>query len=101
MFHIKAARAREAGAFDAEIVPVMAWFQEVDKKMGEKISKQQTIAVTQDDGIRTNISPEALAKLKPTFKTDGTTTTVGCAPDEMGIGPALAIPQLLEQHDDR
>jgi acetyl-CoA acyltransferase 1 len=26
-------------------------------------------------------------------------TTVGCAPDEMGIGPALAIPKLLERHN--
>ncbi|KAL1844748.1 hypothetical protein VTK73DRAFT_1872 [Phialemonium thermophilum] len=24
-------------------------------------------------------------------------TTIGCAPDEMGIGPALAIPKLLRQ----
>ncbi|CAI6084260.1 unnamed protein product [Clonostachys chloroleuca] len=133
--HIKAARAREAGAFDAEIVPVTTRFQEVDKKTGEKIGEQQTITVTQDDGIRANISPEALAKLKPAFKADGTSTagnssqvsdgaaatllmkrstatelglpilgkfvsatTVGCAPDEMGIGPALAIPKLLEQH---
>ncbi|PNY25339.1 3-ketoacyl-CoA thiolase 2, peroxisomal [Tolypocladium capitatum] len=24
--------------------------------------------------------------------------TAGCAPDEMGIGPALAIPRLLAQH---
>ncbi|TIX46847.1 MAG: acetyl-CoA C-acyltransferase, partial [Mesorhizobium sp.] len=24
--------------------------------------------------------------------------TVGCAPEEMGIGPALAIPSLLERH---
>ncbi|CAH0044363.1 unnamed protein product [Clonostachys solani] len=133
--HINAARAREAGAFDAEIVPVTTRFQEVDKKTGEKIGEQQIITVTQDDGIRANISPEALAKLKPAFKTDGTSTagnssqvsdgaaatllmkrstatelglpilgkfvsatTVGCAPDEMGIGPALAIPKLLEQH---
>ncbi|CAG9993986.1 unnamed protein product [Clonostachys byssicola] len=133
--HTRAARAREAGAFDAEIVPVTTRFQEVDKKTGEKIGEQQIITVTQDDGIRANISPEALAKLKPAFKTDGTSTagnssqvsdgaaatllmkrstatelglpilgkfvsatTVGCAPDEMGIGPALAIPKLLEQH---
>lgn len=133
--HIKAARAREAGAFNAEIVPVTTRFQEVDKKTGEKIGEQQIITVTQDDGIRANISPEALAKLKPAFMTDGTSTagnssqvsdgaaatllmkrstatelglpilgkfvsatTVGCAPDEMGIGPALAIPKLLEQH---
>uniref|UniRef100_A0A8H7MZQ0 acetyl-CoA C-acyltransferase n=1 Tax=Bionectria ochroleuca TaxID=29856 RepID=A0A8H7MZQ0_BIOOC len=133
--HIKAARAREAGAFNAEIVPVTTRFQEVDKKTGEKIGEQQIITVTQDDGIRANISPEALAKLKPAFMTDGTSTagnssqvsdgaaatllmkrstatelglpilgkfvsatTVGCAPDEMGIGPALAIPKLLEQY---
>ncbi|VUC37374.1 unnamed protein product [Clonostachys rosea] len=133
--HIKAAKAREAGAFDAEIVPVTTRFQEVDKKTGEKIGEQQIITVAQDDGIRANISPEALAKLKPAFKTDGTSTagnssqvsdgaaatllmkrstatelglpilgkfvsatTVGCAPDEMGIGPALAIPKLLEHH---
>jgi acetyl-CoA C-acetyltransferase len=24
--------------------------------------------------------------------------TIGCAPEEMGIGPALAIPQLLNHH---
>ena len=24
--------------------------------------------------------------------------TIGCAPEEMGIGPALAIPQLLKHH---
>lgn len=26
------------------------------------------------------------------------TVTVGCDPDEMGVGPAVAIPKLLEQH---
>ncbi|KAK3292387.1 Thiolase, N-terminal domain-containing protein [Chaetomium fimeti] len=134
--HVRAARARESGAFDAEIVPVTTRFQEVDKQ-GNKIGAEQTITATQDDGIRAGASVEALAKLKPAFKPDGgastagnssqvsdgaaatllmrrsTATTLGladsimgkfvaasvagCAPDEMGVGPALAIPRVLGQ----
>ncbi|KAF6799416.1 3-ketoacyl-thiolase [Colletotrichum sojae] len=133
--HKNAARAREEGAFAQEIVPVTTRFQEVDKQ-GNKVGEEQTITVTQDDGIRATVGIEALAKLKPAFKPDGASTagnssqvsdgaaatllirrstatelgltdsiigkfvsatTVGCAPDEMGIGPALAIPKLLDQ----
>ncbi|KAI9149928.1 3-ketoacyl-CoA thiolase 2 [Paramyrothecium foliicola] len=133
--HMNAAKARESGAFQAEIVPVTTRYQEKDKKTGEKIGEEQVITVTQDDGIRPNVNAESLAKLKPAFKADGTSTagnssqvsdgaaasllmnrstavelglpilgkfisatTIGCAPDEMGIGPALAIPKLLHRH---
>ncbi|KAI8628492.1 Thiolase, N-terminal domain-containing protein [Xylariaceae sp. FL1651] len=131
--HRRAARARDDGSFDAEIVPVRTRFQEVDKE-GNKVGDEQRITVTRDDGIRANATVEALAKLKPAFKADGASTagnssqvsdgaaatllmrrstatelgltgrimgrfvgaaTVGCAPDEMGVGPALAIPLLL------
>ncbi|KAI1273904.1 Thiolase, N-terminal domain-containing protein [Xylaria sp. FL0933] len=131
--HLRAAKARETGAFDGEIVPVHTRFQEVDKE-GNKLGEEKAITVTKDDGIRANATLEALAKLKPAFKQDGTSTagnssqvsdgaaatllmrrstaqtlglernvmgkfvgavTVGCDPDEMGIGPALAIPALL------
>lgn len=133
--HRRAASARAAGHFDAEIVPVHTRFQEVDKQ-GNKVGDEQAVTVTQDDGIRANATLEALAKLKPAFASDGTSTAgnssqvsdgaaatllmrrstaaelgltssiigkfvaatvVGCAPDEMGIGPALAIPRLLDQ----
>ncbi|KAL2187132.1 thiolase [Thermothelomyces heterothallicus CBS 203.75] len=133
--HLRAARARDSGAFDAEIVPVTTRFQEVDKQ-GNKVGEEKTITVTQDDGIRAGASIESLAKLKPAFRPDGASTAgnssqvsdgaaatllmrrstatrlgladsimgkfvaasvVGCAPDEMGIGPALAIPKLLGQ----
>ncbi|KAK2017421.1 acetyl-CoA acetyltransferase [Colletotrichum eremochloae] len=133
--HQNAARASEDGSFAQEIVPVTTRYQEVDKQ-GNKVGEEQTITVTKDDGIRANISIEALQKLKPAFKPDGASTagnssqvsdgaaatllmrrstatelgltdsiigkfigatTVGCAPDEMGIGPALAIPKLLGQ----
>lgn len=133
--HLRAARARESGAFAGEIVPVTTRWQEVDKQ-GNKVGEEKTVTVSEDDGIRANASLEGLQKLKPAFAADGASTagnssqvsdgaaatllmsrstatqlglagsimgkfvsavTVGCAPDEMGVGPALAIPKLLGQ----
>ena len=132
--HRRAAKAQAEGLFDKEIVPVITQFQEVDKK-GAKVGELQDVTVTKDDGIRTTASLEGMAKLKPAFKENGTSTAgnssqisdgaaatlllrrstanelglsssiigrwagtqvAGCRPDEMGIGPAIAIPKLLE-----
>ncbi|KAK8044517.1 acetyl-CoA acetyltransferase [Apiospora rasikravindrae] len=131
--HRRAAKAQAEGAFDKEIVKVHTRFQEVDKQ-GNKVGEEKQIEVSKDDGIRAGATLEALAKLKPAFQADGTSTagnssqvsdgaaatllmrrstatalgltgsvlgkfvaaaTAGCAPDEMGVGPALAIPALL------
>jgi acetyl-CoA acyltransferase 1 len=131
--HQKALRAQQEGWFDKEIVPVTTRFQDVDKE-GNKGELRQ-ITVTKDDGIRANASIEGMAKLKPAFKENGTSTAgnssqvsdgaaatlmmrrsmaaelgltssiigkwagtqvAGCKPDEMGIGPAIAIPKLLD-----
>lgn len=128
--HIKAAKARENGLFDKEIVPVTTRW----RPNPEVPDLEEDITVTKDDGIRANSTPEGLAKMKPAFKEDGTATAgnssqvsdgaaaalmmrrstatelglsssiigkwagtqvIGCKPDEMGIGPALAIPKLL------
>lgn len=133
--HRRAARAQDSGRFDGQIVPVHTRFQETDKQ-GNKVGEEQQIVVTKDDGVRASVTAEALAKLKPAFKADGTSTagnssqvsdgaaatllmrrstatelgltssiigkfvgaaTVGCNPDEMGVGPALAIPALLKR----
>lgn len=112
--HQKAARARAAGKFRKEIVPVGT--------------------VTEDDGIRPQTTIEVLSKLKPVFSKDGRTTagnssqtTDGAAavlimsraeadkrglpilgvwrgyavksvpPRIMGIGPGVAIPAVLKQ----
>lgn len=112
--HLKAARARAAGKFENEIVPV-----------GN---------VTEDDGIRPRTTIEILSKLKPVFSKNGVTTagnssqtTDGAAvvlimtrveankrrlpiigvwkgysvksvpPRVMGIGPSVAIPDVLKQ----
>lgn len=128
--HNRAARAREAGLFKEEIVPVTTRWIEPENPEDVK-----TVTVSQDDGIRPGTKVEKLATMKPAFKPDGASTAgnssqvsdgasaalmmrrstatalglereiigkwagtqvVGCQPDEMGIGPALAIPKLLE-----
>lgn len=133
--HVRAARARESGAFADEIVPVETTFQEVDKQ-GNKVGEAKPIVAREDDGIRASATIEGLAKLKAVFAADGASTagnssqvsdgaaatllmrrstatelgltgsiigkfvgavSVGCKPDEMGIGPALAIPKVLGQ----
>ena len=60
--HLRAARAREEGRFDKEIVPIT-----VTGEGGET-------TVTQDGGIRPDSSIEKLANLKPAFKEDGVIT---------------------------
>ncbi|KAI1049486.1 hypothetical protein LB506_005242 [Fusarium annulatum] len=123
--HLKAAEAQASGSFLDEIVPV-------PQKMPDGLEE---VVVDTDDGIRPQASLEGLAKLKPAFRENGTSTagnssqvsdgaaatllmrrstanelglggnilgkfvsavTVGCAPDEMGVGPAIAIPKLLD-----
>ncbi|KAI0186257.1 Thiolase, N-terminal domain-containing protein [Xylaria flabelliformis] len=131
--HRRAAAAQSRRDFENEIVPVNTRFQEVDKS-GNKVGEEQRITVTADDGIRAGATLETLAKLKPAFSPEGSSTagnssqvsdgaaatllmrrstatslgleknvmgkfvaavTVGCDPDEMGVGPAIAIPALL------
>jgi len=60
--HVRAARAREEGRFDREIVPV-----DVTTEDGPK-------TFAQDEGIRPDSSIERLAQLKPAFKPDGVIT---------------------------
>jgi acetyl-CoA acyltransferase len=56
----KAARARDRGRFEREIVPV-----EIPQKKGEPVR------VAQDEFLRPGTSIEILGKLKPAFRTDG------------------------------
>ena len=129
--HKRASKAQKSGQFDAEIIPVKV--QQIDPEHPDAPAKEVT--VDKDDGIRHDISVEKMAKLKPAFAKDGTSTagnssqvsdgaaatlllrrstanelglssniigkwvatqTAGCKPDEMGVGPAIAIPKLLD-----
>jgi acetyl-CoA C-acetyltransferase len=66
--HQKAVRARKSCFFEAQILPV-----EVQQKKGE------AVVIKYDESPREDTSMEALAKLKPAFKKDGT-VTAGNAP---------------------
>jgi acetyl-CoA C-acetyltransferase len=77
--HRKAVRAQEAGKFRAEIVAV-----EVPQRKGDPV------VVDRDEGPRSDTSLEALAKLKPVFKKDGT-VTAGNAPGINDGAAALVV----------
>ncbi|CAA7390679.1 unnamed protein product [Spirodela intermedia] len=83
--HRKAAAATAAGRFKDEIIPVKTKI--VDPKTGEE--KEVTISV--DDGIRPGTSLSGLAKLKPAFKKDGTTTAGNSSQVTDGAGAVLLM----------
>jgi 3-oxoadipyl-CoA thiolase len=67
--HQRAVAARQAGRFDAELVPVA-----IPQRKGE------TIAVGTDEGPRPDSSLESLGRLKPIFQVDGTVTAGNASP---------------------
>nr|XP_010933143.1 3-ketoacyl-CoA thiolase 2, peroxisomal isoform X2 [Elaeis guineensis] len=83
--HSRAAAAAAAGKFKEEIIPVTTKI--VDPKTGEE--KRVTISV--DDGIRPGTSVSVLAKLKPAFKKDGTTTAGNASQVSDGAGAVLLM----------
>merc|ERR1719305_192012 len=125
--HKKALEAQASGIMAAEIIPVKT-------KVVGKDGETKEIVVDKDEGPRPGTTAEKLAKLKPAFFAEGSTTAgnasqvsdgagavllmrrskakeigapiigvfrgyscVGVQPDEMGVGPAVAIPAVLKQ----
>jgi acetyl-CoA acyltransferase len=64
--HQKALAAQDAGAFDAEIMPI-----EIPRR------KQEPLMVDRDEGPRRDTSLERLAKLRPAFKREDGSVTAG------------------------
>uniref|UniRef100_A0A1D1XWD5 acetyl-CoA C-acyltransferase n=1 Tax=Anthurium amnicola TaxID=1678845 RepID=A0A1D1XWD5_9ARAE len=83
--HKKAAAAQEAGLFNEEIIPVKTKW--TDPKTGD----EKEIVVSADDGIRKGTTPESLAKLKPAFAADGTTTAGSSSQVSDGAGAVLLM----------
>jgi acetyl-CoA acyltransferase len=69
----RAARARDEGRFEREIVPVEGIHR--DKDTGD--IKDTGELVTADEGIREGTTVETLGNLKPAFKKDGGKVTAG------------------------
>ena len=77
--HQKAVRARKSCFFEAQILPL-----EVPQKKGDPL------VIKYDESPREDTSLEALAKLKPAFKKDGT-VTAGNAPGTNDGSAALIV----------
>ena len=81
--HHRAARAREEGRFDREIVPLTA------------ITPAGETLVTRDEGIRPDSSMESLGKLKPAFKEDGVITAGNSSQITDGASAMLIMNETL------
>ncbi|WP_327592638.1 thiolase family protein [Streptomyces chartreusis] len=66
--HLKAAKARQAGLFDAELAPVS-----IPQRKGDPVS------FAADECVRPDASLPAMARLKPSFRTENGTVTAGNA----------------------
>jgi 3-oxoadipyl-CoA thiolase len=78
--HQKAAAAWEAGAFDAEITPVT--IPPASKRDSETV-------VSRDESVRADSTIEALAKLRPVFRKDGSVTAGNSSPLNDGAAALL------------
>ena len=86
--HRRAAAATEAGKFRDEMLPV-----EIPQRKGDPI------VLDRDEPIRSDTNVEALSKLKPIFKKDGT-VTAGNAPGMNDGAAALVVAsaKAVEEH---
>jgi acetyl-CoA acyltransferase len=117
----RAYEAIKTGKFKKEIVPITAYKYKTAKN-GKRI--RDKFVFDADDGVRWPTKLEDMAKLKSPFKQDGTVTgaafcllttqekaksmgvkplarlsyyaVAGCKAEEMGVGPAYAIPKVLK-----
>ncbi|MFD5268499.1 thiolase family protein [Streptomyces sp. NPDC058335] len=79
--HRKAALAQEQGLFDAELAPVT-----IPRRKGDPL------VVAADESVRPDASLEAMAKLKPSFRTeDGTVTAGNASPLSDGAAALLLV----------
>jgi acetyl-CoA acyltransferase len=69
--HVKAAKAIEEGYFKSGILPINIEQICLDEKGKRKI---KNYVVDTDEGVRTDTTPEGLAKLKPAFAAGGSVT---------------------------
>jgi len=82
----RAVAAQEAGHFDREIIGV-----EIAESRDHSGNVVPAHTVTKDDGPRPNTTMEALAKLRPVFKPDGTVTAGNACPLNDGAAAVLVM----------
>lgn len=87
----KAVKALKQGLWKDEITPVKV------KWINPKTKKEEEIVVDYDDGIRDGTTAETLAKLKPSFAADGTTTAATSSQVSDGAAAVLLARRSVAQ----
>merc|ERR1712183_746872 len=87
--HRRAAAASASGKFKDEIIPVST------KIVNPKTGEEMPVTISVDDGIRPNTNMADLAKLKPAFKKNGTTTAGNSSQLTDGAGAVLLMKRSL------
>ena len=82
----RAAAAREAGRFDAEIAPMATRMKVADKATGAEST--QDVTVKQDEGIRADTTYDGVAKIKPAI--EGGVVAAGNA-SQFSDGASVAV----------
>ena len=85
--HQRAAAAYEKGYFQEEILPIE--FEEVSP--GAQGPERQSFVFDRDEHLRPDTSLEALAKLKPVFKRNGTVTAGNASPLSDGAAGVIIM----------
>ena len=78
--HQRAISARENGKFDQEIVPVQV-----------SLRRGQEITVFEDESVRSNVTAESLATLRPAFGAGGTITAATASPISDGAAALILM----------
>lgn len=81
--HHKAARAQEEGYFAREIIPVEATVVTYDETHYPTLDKH---LIDTDEGVRPDTTIEAVSKLRPVFKQEGTVTAATSSQVSDGAG---------------
>jgi acetyl-CoA acyltransferase len=85
--HLKAAAAYEKGRFSDEIVPI-----EVEEVSQSKNGiERKTVTFERDEHLRPDSTIEALAKLRPVFKLNGTVTAGNASPLSDGAAAVIIM----------
>ncbi|KAH7836374.1 hypothetical protein Vadar_000504 [Vaccinium darrowii] len=83
--HKRAAAANASGKFKDEIIPVST------KILEPKTGVEKQVVISVDDGIRPDANMTDLAKLKPAFRKDGSTTAGTSSQVSDGAGAVLLM----------
>ncbi|KAI8523201.1 hypothetical protein RHMOL_Rhmol13G0055000 [Rhododendron molle] len=87
--HKRAAAAAASGKFKDEIIPVST------KILDPRTQEEKHVVISVDDGIRPDANLTDLAKLKPAFKKDGSTTAGTSSQVSDGAGAVLLMKRSL------